>query len=130
MHSVARLVLHGYIDNIQASWVKMGPAGISACLNAGVNDLGGTLMNETITRAAGANHGQEWSPQELEELIRKQGREPWQRGTLYKAVSEERSLAGRQAGVLSETINTPARKYERDGSDRKLVKNQVIASTG
>jgi FO synthase len=129
MHSVARLVLHGYIDNIQASWVKMGPAGIAACLNAGANDLGGTLMNETITRAAGANHGQEWSPQKLEELIRKQGREPWQRDTLYRAVSEERSLAGRQAGVLSETINTPARKYERDGSDRKLVKNQVIASS-
>ncbi len=129
MHSVARLVLHGYIDNIQASWVKMGAAGIAACLNAGANDLGGTLMNETITRAAGAVHGQEWSPQELESQIRALGREPWQRNTLYEGVSEERRLAGRRAGVLSEPINTPARKYERDGSERKLVKNQIISSS-
>ena len=60
MHAVARIVLHGLIDNIQASWVKMGHDGALACLSAGANDLGGTLMNESITRAAGAEHGQEW----------------------------------------------------------------------
>ena len=55
MHAVARLVLHPLIPNIQTSWVKMGPDGAAACLKAGANDLGGTLMNESITRAAGAD---------------------------------------------------------------------------
>ncbi len=70
MHAVARLVLHGLIDNIQASWVKMGEQGVAACLKAGVNDLGGTLMNESITRAAGSGHGQEWAPTVMERQIR------------------------------------------------------------
>jgi FO synthase len=55
MHAVARLALHPHITNIQASWVKLGPEGVAACLDAGVNDLGGTLMNESITRAAGTS---------------------------------------------------------------------------
>ena len=62
MHSVARLVLHPAITNIQTSWVKMGPAGAAICLQAGANDLGGTLMNESISRAAGTQHGQEFPP--------------------------------------------------------------------
>ena len=62
MHAVARLALHPLVPNIQTSWVKMGPAGRKACLRAGANDLGGTLMNESITRAAGAVHGQEMPP--------------------------------------------------------------------
>ena len=62
MHAVARLALHPLIPNIQASWVKLGPDGAGACLQAGANDLGGTLMNESITRAAGAAHGQEMTP--------------------------------------------------------------------
>ena len=62
MHAVARLTLHPEIVNIQASWVKMGPEGVTACLDAGVNDLGGTLMNESISRAAGTEHGQEMPP--------------------------------------------------------------------
>ena len=57
MHAVARLALHPHITNIQASWVKMGHKGVNACLNAGCNDLGGTLMNESISRAAGTTHG-------------------------------------------------------------------------
>ena len=73
MHAVARLALHPHIQNIQASWVKMGPAGVAACLDAGVNDLGGTLMNESITRAAGAAWGQELPPEEMEALIRSRG---------------------------------------------------------
>ena len=70
MHAVARLALHPHIPNIQASWVKMGPEGVIACLKAGANDLGGTLMNESISRAAGASHGQEMTPDRMHELIR------------------------------------------------------------
>ena len=66
MHAVARLALHPLVPNIQASWVKMGPRGVHACLAAGVNDLGGTLMNESITRAAGAGFGEELSPERME----------------------------------------------------------------
>ena len=85
MHAVARLVLHPLIPNIQASWVKMGPEGVKACLHAGVNDLGGTLMNESISRAAGASHGQEMAPAMMEDLIRAAGRTPRRRTTLYAA---------------------------------------------
>jgi FO synthase len=83
MHAVARLALHPVIPNIQASWVKMGPAGVKACLEAGANDLGGTLMNETISRAAGASHGQEMTATAMEALLTSLGREPRQRTTLY-----------------------------------------------
>jgi FO synthase len=86
MHAVARLALDPVIPNIQASWVKMGPDGAALCLDAGCNDLGGVLMNESITRAAGAMHGQEVSAAELERLIRGQGRRPRQRSTLYGPV--------------------------------------------
>ena len=113
MHAVARLALHPHIANIQASWVKMGHKGLTTCLNAGCNDLGGTLMNESISRAAGTTHGQETSPQEMVAMIEAAGRKPRQRTTLYGEVSDERIEAGRRAGELAEIINTPARKYER-----------------
>ena len=74
MHSIASLALNPHIPNIQASWVKLGPDGIAACLSAGVNDIGGTLMNETITRSAGAEHGQEMTPLAMESLLYKAGR--------------------------------------------------------
>jgi FO synthase len=83
MHSVARLVLGNAFLNIQASWVKMGPAGVLACLDAGANDFGGTLMNESITRAAGAMHGEELPAAAMADLIRSIGRAPRQRTTLY-----------------------------------------------
>jgi FO synthase len=83
MHAVARLVLDPLIANIQVSWVKMGPDGARACLAAGANDLGGTLMRESISRAAGAAHGQELAPDEMRALIRSLGRTPRQRTTLY-----------------------------------------------
>ena len=83
LHAVARLVLNGAIDNIQASWVKMGPEGVAACLRAGVNDLGGSLMNESITRAAGASHGEEWAPEDIEAAIAAAGRPARMRNTLY-----------------------------------------------
>jgi FO synthase len=84
MHAVARLVLHPRIPNIQASWVKLGPEGMRRCLSAGVNDLGGTLMDESISRSAGASYGQEMTPQTMEEIIRACGRIPRQRTTLYR----------------------------------------------
>jgi len=88
MHAVARLALHPHITNIQASWVKMGPEGVKLCLAAGANDVGGTLMNETISRSAGASHGQEMTPDMMEDLIRSIGRQPRQRTTLYQVISE------------------------------------------
>jgi len=93
MHAVARLVLHPLIPNIQTSWVKMGPQGVMACVRSGANDLGGTLMDESITRAAGASHGQEMTPAEMEALISSLGRTPRQRNTLYQTVPEERYRA-------------------------------------
>jgi len=86
MHAVARLVFNGLIDNIQASWVKLGEHGIKACLASGVNDLGGTLMDESITRAAGATNGQEFSPERMQMLIASCDRLPRQRTTLYGPV--------------------------------------------
>ena len=73
IHAVARLGLHPWITNIQASWVKLGLDGAAAALQAGCNDLGGTLMNESISRAAGASHGQELPPERMEEAIRAAG---------------------------------------------------------
>ncbi|GAC1655001.1 MAG: hypothetical protein NVS9B1_07190 [Candidatus Dormibacteraceae bacterium] len=86
MHAVARLGLRGYIDNIQVSWVKCGIDGCLEILNSGANDLGGTLMNESISRAAGASHGQEVLPEELREAIRSIGRVPAERTTLYRTL--------------------------------------------
>ena len=93
MHAVARLSLHPLITNIQTSWVKMGRDGVKACLRSGANDLGGTLMEESITRSAGASHGQEMTPAEMEELICSLGRTPRQRNTLYGCVPEARYRA-------------------------------------
>ena len=88
MHAVARLALHPHITNIQASWVKLGMDGLRACLDAGVNDVGGTLMNESISRAAGASHGQEFTAAGMRDLITAAGRVPQQRTTRYEAVTE------------------------------------------
>src|SRR2546428_7698701 len=107
VHAVARLALHPWITNIQVSWVKLGPEGVAAALRAGVNDLGGTLMNESISRSAGAEHGQEFPPERMEELIRAAGRVPRQRTTLYGEVPEERRLASFAARPLVEPWNPP-----------------------
>ncbi|MCO5129963.1 MAG: 5-amino-6-(D-ribitylamino)uracil--L-tyrosine 4-hydroxyphenyl transferase CofH [Xanthobacteraceae bacterium] len=100
MHAVGRLALHGMISNIQASWVKLGEDGVTACLKAGVNDLGGTLMDETISRSAGARHGHEMPPREMEALVRATGRAPRQRTTLYADVDRERYFASLDAPEL------------------------------
>lgn len=86
MHAIARLMLNGWIDNIQASWVKLGPELMQSLLSSGVNDLGGTLMNESISRAAGAMHGQEMLPERMVSMIRSAGRTPVRRNTLYGTV--------------------------------------------
>ena len=113
VHAVARLVFHGLIDNIQTSWVKMGTQGVAACLNAGANDLGGTLMNESITRAAGSGHGQEWSPAYMEAQIRASAREPLMRDTLYRPVSAQRRAAAFAAAELIPVHNAAAGKKQR-----------------
>jgi FO synthase len=83
MHAVARIAFRGLIDNIQVSWVKCGLDGSTQLLKSGVNDVGGTLMNESISRAAGASHGQEVLPEEFQAAIRSIGRIPAERTTLY-----------------------------------------------
>jgi FO synthase len=111
MHAVARLALHPYIPNIQVSWVKLGADGARACLDAGANDLGGTLMNESISRAAGTTHGQEMSPATMEALIGSIGRTPLQRTTLYQSVAAERHQQSLNAAELEPVVLTaPARR--------------------
>ncbi|MSY33675.1 MAG: 7,8-didemethyl-8-hydroxy-5-deazariboflavin synthase, partial [Actinobacteria bacterium] len=89
MHAIPRIAYRGLIDNIQASWVKLGAHGSRQALQAGANDLGGTLMDENISRAAGADHGQGMEPTDFAELVAPIGRTAVQRTTLY----------GRLAGV-------------------------------
>ena len=83
MHAISRLVLNPEITNIQASWVKLGPHMAAQLLKSGCNDMGGTLMNESITRAAGGAFGQQVGPEEMKTLIKSAGRDPFQRNTLY-----------------------------------------------
>ena len=84
MHAIARIMLNNWIPNIQASWVKEGPRMSQLLLTAGVNDLGGTLINESISTAAGAQHGQLMRPSEFRQMIRQAGRIPAERYTTYK----------------------------------------------
>ena len=84
MHAIARIMLNNWIPNIQASWVKEGPRMSQLLLTAGVNDLGGTLINESISTAAGAQHGQLMRPSEFRQMIREAGRIPAERYTTYK----------------------------------------------
>ena len=113
MHSVSRLVLHPHIPNIQVSWTKLGPEGAAAALNAGANDLGGTLMNESISRAAGSDHGQEFSPEQMDELIESIGRNACRRSTLYGEVPEDRIAASYNAAPIADVVNTHAREFAR-----------------
>ena len=113
MHAVCRLVLHPHVTNVQVSWTKMGMEGAKRCLEAGANDLGGTLMNESISRAAGAAHGQEMPPAAMEEAIRSLGRTPRQRTTLYEDAPAGRRLASMHAAPLAEIVLTPAAKLAR-----------------
>jgi FO synthase len=129
VHAVARLALHPLITNIQASWVKLGPAGVRQVLAAGVNDLGGTLMNESISRAAGSEWGQELPPEQMEELIRSAGRTPRQRTTLYTAAPEERRRASFGAAPLAEPLN-PAVRESGLVAPPRLVRPGLLAVRG
>ena len=118
MHSISRLVLHPHISNIQTSWVKMGIPGVVRCLNAGANDLGGTLMNESITRAAGEEHGQEFMAKEMNKLITSIGKKPRQRTTLYENVTDETMRKGLKS--------VPLKPIKNELINRKGRKNSVI----
>jgi FO synthase len=110
VHAVARLALHESISNIQVSWVKLGPDGVRQALAAGVNDLGGTLMNESISRAAGSGWGQELPPEQMEAMIRSAGRIPRQRTTTYGTPPEEQVRRSFGAEPLAEPVNPPVRE--------------------
>jgi FO synthase len=96
VHAVARLMLHARIDHIQCSWVKLGPDQCGAVLAGGVDDLGGTLMEETISRMAGSAYGSRKSVVELEAMVTAAGRTPRQRTTTYGPVDAERRDAARR----------------------------------
>jgi FO synthase len=114
MHALARLVLHPLVTNIQASWVKLGAEGLAAMLDAGVNDCGGTLMNESISRAAGTQHGQELPPQRMEAVISAARRVPRQRTTLYRAVEPDRQRLSFLAPALQPVVQTPMGSARRE----------------
>ncbi|MFC3227794.1 5-amino-6-(D-ribitylamino)uracil--L-tyrosine 4-hydroxyphenyl transferase CofH [Marinibaculum pumilum] len=115
MHAVARLALNPVLPNIQASWVKLGEAGLAAAMRSGANDLGGTLMDESISRAAGADHGQELPPQRMIEIARGLGRMPRQRSTLYGDVPDRQCERALQAPPLTAVVNAPAGRHARTG---------------
>jgi FO synthase len=96
MHAVARLALHPSIPNVQASWVKLGRDGALLALRAGANDLGGVLMDESITRAAGGVNGQQFDAAAMQAAIRSIGRVPRERTTLYGEPPARRSAQLRQ----------------------------------
>jgi FO synthase subunit 2 len=116
MHAVARLMLGASIRNIQSSWVKEGPKMAQYLLSAGANDLGGTLINESISTSAGAPYGQLMSPRELRRLIRDAGRTPAQRRTDYELIKIYRQ----QDDEMTE-LDQVADADTRFGSYRKLA---------
>jgi FO synthase len=121
MHAVGRLALHPWIPNVQVSWVKAGPQGVVEALRAGANDLGGTLMNESISRSAGAAWGQELPPERMEALIRAAGREPRQRTTLYGEPPAAQVARSFDARPLAEPWN-PHVNDTRLQAPRRLVR--------
>ncbi len=125
MHAVGRLALHPWIENVQVSWVKAGPQGVAEALRAGVNDLGGTLMNESISRAAGAAWGQEMPPERMEALIRSAGRIPRQRTTLYGQAPADQVARSYGAEPLAEPWN-PHVNEARLARPRRLLRPAAI----
>jgi FO synthase len=127
VHAVGRLALHPWITNVQASWVKLGVEGAQAALRAGCNDLGGTLMNESISRAAGASHGQEMPPERMEEAIRALGRLPRQRTTLYGTPDPEQTRRSFGAPQLAEPRN-PSVNDARLSAPPRLVRPGLVGA--
>ena len=107
VHAVARLMLHGAIDSIQCSWVKLGDDGCRDVLQGGVNDLGGTLMEETISRMAGADHGSYKTISQLRAIAEPLGRPMRQRTTTYGEVPEERRAAAAASDGVCASVRSP-----------------------
>lgn len=118
MHAVLRLTVGQLIPNIQASWVKLGRAGALEMLSAGANDLGGVLINESITRAAGAAHGQMWHSEALSQAIVRAGRIPQQRNTRYESV--QTSSFDLQPAAIRLVSETPAGRVATSKTTRSL----------
>jgi len=116
MYAVSRVMLNGYIDNIQVSWVKEGPRFAQACLDAGANDFGGTLINESISTSAGAAHGQLTRPSEIRRLIREAGRVPAERSTTYSILRELP-----EEPLEPDLLDTVDSAEERFGSYQQLI---------
>lgn len=125
MYAISRLMLDGWIHNLQASWVKQGPALAQACLHAGANDFGGTLMNESISTAAGATHGQFLTPARIRFWIRSAGRTPVERSTTYQTlrVFEQEQSATDENGWSGERFGSyPALTASSEFRFRDAVK--------
>src|SRR5205814_5737603 len=103
----ARLLLHGMIDNIQCSWVKLGEEGCRAVLEGGVNDIGGTLMEETISRMAGATHGSYKTISDMRAMVEPLGRPLRQRTTGYGIPSDERIAAAAASDGVATAVRKP-----------------------
>ena len=121
MHAVARLMLAGWIDNIQVSWVKLGAERAADLLHAGVNDLGGTLMDESISRSAGADFGEELTPMEMVTLIRHAGRRPVRRNTLYDQVETYDGHDPVDVGPLKTRARDPIRFIENAAARQNVA---------
>jgi FO synthase subunit 2 len=116
MHALARVMLGAVIPNIQASWVKEGPKLAQVLLGAGANDLGGTLINESISTSAGAAYGQLVPPAELKRMARDAGRVPVQRDTLYRVLRRFEHDDG-EPSALDDVVDAE----QRFGSYRRLI---------
>ncbi|MBL4812070.1 MAG: 5-amino-6-(D-ribitylamino)uracil--L-tyrosine 4-hydroxyphenyl transferase CofH [Rhodobacteraceae bacterium] len=125
MHAVSRIMLHGWVDNVQTSWTKLGPARAQQLLSQGVNDFGGTLMNESISRAAGSTYGQEVTAHEMVQIIRAAGRVPVQRNTAYKVLEifanhdpvPQKPLVDRDAVSPIDFLSEDLPRFLKTGSD-------------
>jgi FO synthase subunit 2 len=118
MYAVSRLVLNNWISNLQVSWVKEGPKLSQIALLAGANDFGGTLINESISTAAGAGYGQLMKPSQFRSLIREMGRIPAERSTTYQKIRVFESEENQPVDLLDE-IEDPA---DRFGSYQNLIR--------
>jgi len=107
VHALSRLLLHGMIDNIQSSWVKLGTEGSRAVLQGGVNDIGGTLMEETISRMAGASHGSYKTISDMRAMVEPLGRPLVQRTTGYGRPSAERLAAAEASDGVATQVRKP-----------------------
>ena len=108
MHAVSRIALNGLIDNVQVSWTKLGAERARNLLSMGVNDMGGTLMNESISRSAGSKNGQEITEREMVDIIRSASKVPVRRNTLYKTIKTYRT---------NEAVTTSEPLVSRDGQN-------------